>query len=324
MIKTQAVQARALLNWAKELLVSQLVSPADTLAEIYCDSGAPDLGKYLRAGVGHYVPIDTSGESLSRTREAVRQRGDPFRTTAVQADPAGPEFRDAFTRAAGTPTVSHVVCFTGLHQPGRMTSEHHASQLLRNVHASLQPGGFFFGLVSDSATIWSRTQGSDLDRKKGDLYTVSCSPTHAAEECGDRGRQFGSMAFQLQIAGETEATGGHLVHFPSLQRLADEVGFRVCEIINALEFFTMYKGHYRKQLIAHQVLSDKCPKLEKPDADVAAFFALFVLQKKRPAELAAERSQRGIVKADDFEPDPPQYHFAVSTSRRPPAARGPR
>ena len=102
----------------------------------------------------------------------------------------------------------------------------HALCLLQNIHDCLKPGGFFFGFVPDSATIWSRTQGSDRDERQGELYNLQCTPNPKGEHKSN-GWQFGTMDFRLQVKGEAAAMEGCLIHLSTFQKMAEEAGFKV-------------------------------------------------------------------------------------------------
>ena len=132
-------------------------------------------------------------------------------------------------------------------------------------------------------------------------------------------RQFGALDFRLQIKGEAAPEQGSLIHFYTFQRLAEQAGFRVLEIINLLEYYHMNKARYRKQLVAYQVVSQKQSSIDKANADVVASFAVFILQRKTDRDVDLERTQEGLLRLDELVPDAPVYMFAANAAHRKPS-----
>ena len=131
-MKTHAFQARALQNWAKEVVHSHLLqSQGSSLCEIYCGAGGLDLGKYDRAGVQLYAAVDPDPTALKKTEKAVHAKGDPFRAAYVQADPTQDGFPTLLGKQTGVPLFDNVVCYNGFHQQSRFSTEEYATRLLQ-------------------------------------------------------------------------------------------------------------------------------------------------------------------------------------------------
>uniref|UniRef100_A0A453CGV0 mRNA (guanine-N(7))-methyltransferase n=1 Tax=Aegilops tauschii subsp. strangulata TaxID=200361 RepID=A0A453CGV0_AEGTS len=110
-----------------------------------------------------------------------------------------------------------------------------------NVSSLLKPGGYFFGIIPDSSTIWTKYQKNvEASHNKGlkvvpnsirsDNYTITF-------EIEEEKFPFFGKKYQLKFANEAMFENHCLVHFPSLMRLAREAGLEYVEIQNLTEFY---------------------------------------------------------------------------------------
>jgi hypothetical protein len=72
----------------------------------------------------------------------------------------------------------------------------------------------------------------------------------------------------------------YLVHFPSLIKLADEVGFTMLEIVNLFEFYEENKKNYGEQLKQLGVLNSQ-KKIDQNQKELIALHTAFMFQKRK-------------------------------------------
>eukprot|EP01052_Picozoa_sp_SAG31_P031629 SAG31_NODE_3371_length_4353_cov_3.023507_4_plen_263_part_00 len=206
-----------------------------------------------------------------------------------------------------------VVCFNSKLQAcwGR---EANARTFLANAAGRLVPGGYFFGFLADSSHIWKRAQ-KELEKKEKNLEgqaTEAGSAGDAAgfEVVGNLSRisfkdgHFAHFGCTYELAVDRDpkdpnqwATGVRqfLVHFPSLLRLAREVGLQCVTLSNFHEFFEDYRQLYGNMLAKLGVLqTERDKQLDKEQLELIMLYAVFVFQKLP----ASSHSKQGTVNTD--------------------------
>lgn len=123
-----------------------------------------------------------------------------------------------------------VCCFNGISRSFEDSKK--AKIFLMNVSDHLKTGGYFFGIVPDSSSIWSLAHKSnDGLHVKGELFTI--------DFFNEDFHHFGTK--YVMTLGSTERLEEYLVHFPSFIKMAKDVDLVMLDITNLLEFYEEYK-----------------------------------------------------------------------------------
>ncbi|KAJ4819985.1 mRNA cap guanine-N7 methyltransferase [Rhynchospora pubera] len=170
-------------------------------------------------------------------------------------------------------------------------SEHKARKLLHNVSSLLKPGGYFFGIVPDSSTIWTKYQknveallhkGGGTKSNMAPAYIRSDNYVITFEVEEDKFPSFGKR-YQLKFANEATVESHCLVHFPSLIRLAREAGLECIEIQNLTEFYDDNRAQFSGMFSSYAPnLVDPRGKLLPRSFDILGLYSIFVFQKPDP------------------------------------------
>ena len=175
---------------------------------------------------------------------------------------------------------------------------------LRNVAGLLKPGGFFAGMLIDSAEVWGRaihvnTQKSlkssfstasghiSIDMKKM-AYLTSMEPSFLApypDQTFDDWLSTNPPTLGLEYSLTTPEGRGHaeelfVVHISTLVNAAAEVGLKCISFRNLIEFYDMFKLREEEQLRKMQVVTKHAPKILPDQKDAASLYAVFVFQKE--------------------------------------------
>jgi SAM-dependent methyltransferase len=148
LVKPSALLEAALSTekWAKHVLISTLVEPADSVCEFSCGAGV-ELERWLSSSIGIYHGVDLSQSAV----DSALQRWDEL---SFQHRDKTVSFRQFdFLNASIEDEIpfNHVVTF---HLGVAFNSESSARALLANASRLLKSGGYFFGIVADSSSIW--------------------------------------------------------------------------------------------------------------------------------------------------------------------------
>ncbi|CAM6123395.1 unnamed protein product [Calypogeia fissa] len=234
-----------LLGFVKTALMRQLVPPNSLVCDLFCGRGL-DTERWAEAGIGRYIGVDLSASALEEAQEQWQQHEKPFPAEFCELDPCMMDL-EAHLQDHGLP-ADIVSCLA--HLQDSFTSEEMVKRLLKNVEAVLKPGGFFFGTAPDSSTIWYKYQKAVQDAMKaGSLRVNGTLPAVRAEMYkitfdDDRFLPFGSKYHMRFTDDGLPPQPQLLVHFPSLIRLAKEVGLECVEIQNLMEFYEDYSGPF--------------------------------------------------------------------------------
>ncbi|KAH9546300.1 hypothetical protein CY35_12G088100 [Sphagnum magellanicum] len=229
-------------SFVKQVLIQQLVPSGALVCDLFCGRGT-DMANWTQVEIGKYVGVDLSASALEDAREQWEKEGQPFPATFCELDPCMANLKENLKEDRLPADV--VCCFA--HLQDCFTSEDRVQRLLKNVSSLLMPGGYFFGATPDSSTIWYKYQkaveeamkagslrvNGTLPRVRTELYNISFED--------DRFHEYGSK-YQLRFSDDAglPMQAQLLVHFPSLIRLAEEVGLEFLEIQNLTEFYEEY------------------------------------------------------------------------------------
>ncbi|XP_020178774.1 mRNA cap guanine-N(7) methyltransferase 2 isoform X1 [Aegilops tauschii subsp. strangulata] len=272
-----------LYEFAKAALIKIFAFPYATVCDMYCNGGA-DTEKWADAQAGRYIGIDASASAVSSDdRELWENKWKPFTTEFIELNPSADDF-EARLQEKGI-QADIVCCMQNLQLC--FESEEHAKKLLNNVSSLLKPGGYFFGIIPDSSTIWTKYQKNvEASHNKGlkvvpnsirsDNYTITF-------EIEEEKFPFFGKKYQLKFANEAMFENHCLVHFPSLMRLAREAGLEYVEIQNLTEFYDDNRTQFAPMLGSCGAnLVDPRGKLIARSYDILGLYSTFVFQKPDP------------------------------------------
>jgi len=267
-------------EFVKISLMKILVDPYATVCDLYCGCGA-DTEKWAQAQIGQYIGIDLSASALSEARDQWEYHRRPYPADFYELDPCV-ENLESYLPDKYIPT--DIVCCLR-HLQDCFASEEQAKSLLQNVASLLKPGGYFFGITADSSTIWSKYQKAvEGAIKAGNLKVNGMLPRVRTDQYvitfeDDRFTPFG-MKYQIQFSEGLPSQTQLLVHFPSLIRLATEVGLECIEIQNMLEFYEDYRIQFTGilQITCGNLLDNKV-RLPHRTHDLLSLFTTFIFRK---------------------------------------------
>jgi len=276
-IKTPVWQVLAFKEFVKTILISELVTAGNNVLDIFCGPGV-DVGKWDRAKVKEYVGVDTNQEFLKEANQRWLQKKMPFKAKFLEADPFIPSLDDKLKKNADDVTFDVVSCFEGMQNI--FQSEARVRSFLGNVSTRLNHGGFFFGVVPDGSEIWYKaqkvTQGPNPQPPslEGTLFSIGF-PREAGQE---EFPHFGSFyTFRMGTDESHTNHNGYLIHFPSLMKIARELGLVMLEITNFLEFYEDNRKTHQDKL---KTVLQKEQKLMTTQHEIISLFALFVFVKE--------------------------------------------
>ncbi|RWR86303.1 mRNA cap guanine-N7 methyltransferase 2 [Cinnamomum micranthum f. kanehirae] len=216
-----------LFEFAKTALIKIFVSPYATVCDLYCGGGI-DIDKWDEAQIGHYIGIDASLSGINDARVTWESQRKPYTAHFCELDPCV-ENLESFVQDKGVP-VDIVCCLQHLQVllvslsllivflfSMLMIFLINKMKYQKNVEASHNKGG---GMKPNTVPNCIRSENYvitfEVEEEKFPLF----------------GKKY-QLKFTNDIASETHC----LVHFPSLIRLAREVGLEYVEIQNLTEFY---------------------------------------------------------------------------------------
>lgn len=168
-------------------------------------------------------------------------------------------------------------------------TEELAKKLMHNVSKCIKNGGYFFGFMMDSSTVWYKAQKALVESKnQDDNEIVIENDMYQLVVHSSSFSKFGTQV-TLSVTGEDEKNVQCLIHFPSFIRIAKEFGFDVICITNLKEFFEDNMRLYSDMLIAYSVFKKKKGhkydmKIQPSQMDLISLFCVFILQKRNNDE----------------------------------------
>lgn len=299
---TAAALHERLHDFVKCALLQQLVPPGATVCDLYCGRGM-DTEKWSRAQIGRYVGVDVASSALEEAREQWDSHNRPYPADFCEVDPCMADLHSEL-RHMGLP--ADFVCCMG-HLQDSFFNEEMVKRLLLNVASVLKPGGYFFGTTADSSTLWSKYQKAvEGAHKAGSLRANGALPRvnsdhYAISFEDDRFTSFGTK-YTLQFADAVISHNHVLVHFPSLIRLAEEVGLEYIEIQNLQEFYEEYRVQFFDTLRATcGNLLDARGRLMPFASDVLSLYTTFIFKKADPSEPGFTLSPLPLADEDQLE-----------------------
>lgn len=146
---TAPVVVNEVLDWAKKVMVIQLLKENERVCDLYCGRGG-DVRIFASGKVGGYMGIDSSASAVEAAQKNWAKHGRPFEAEFREIDPC---LSNLLGRLGLTGAGFDVVSCQG-HLQDAFLTEITMRSFLTNVAALLKPGGYFFGTCPDSSTIW--------------------------------------------------------------------------------------------------------------------------------------------------------------------------
>ncbi|KAK4772717.1 hypothetical protein SAY86_014492 [Trapa natans] len=275
-----------LYDLARTALIKIFVHPYATVCELYC-AGGLEAERWEESQIGHYIGIDESSSGINERREAWESIKKVYTTDFFDLDPCmddvGLRLQERMNQADLVCCLQHLqLCFE---------TEDKARKLLHNVSSLLKPGGYFFGIVPDSSTIWAKYQKNveayhnrSSSMKHGIVPSCIRSESYVITfEIEEEKFPLFGKKFQLKFAGDASAETHCLVHFPSLIRLAREAGLEYVEIQNLTEFFDDNRAQFAGMLMSSGLnLVDPRGRLLPRSFDALSLYTTFIFQKPNP------------------------------------------
>ncbi|CAI9091249.1 OLC1v1026218C1 [Oldenlandia corymbosa var. corymbosa] len=275
-----------LIELVKTALINIFVYPYATVCDLYCGQ-VPDEDKWDEAQIGHYIGIDVATSGVSEVREAWGSQRKSYTSQFFELDPC---IEDIGLQLQGEDNQADIVCCMHNLQLCFETEEK-AKRLLQNVSSLLKPGGYFFGIIPDSSTIWAKYQKNvEAYHNKGAGMKPNIVPNCIRSESymitfevEEEKFPFFGKKYQLKFATDVTAESHCLVHFPSLIRLAREAGLEYVELQNLTEFYDDNRTQLAGMLqdFGHNLV-DPRGRLLPRSFDVLGLFTTFVFQKPDP------------------------------------------
>eukprot|EP00249_Psilotum_nudum_P016235 c25737_g1_i1 orf=51-2042(+) len=300
-----------LQDFVKSALLQQLVPPGATVCDLYCGRGM-DTAKWVQAQIGRYVGVDLASSALEEARERWDSLGRPYPADFCELDPCMVDLQ-SHLQHMGLP--ADIVCCMG-HLQDSFLSEDVERRFLQNVASLLKPGGYFFGTTTDSSTIWSKYQKAvEGALKAGSLRANGALPRvnsghYMISFEDDRFTTFGTK-YILHFTDGLPPQNQILVHFPSLIRLAEEVGLEYIEIQNLLEFYEDYRIFFGDavQRTCGSFFDSK-GRLPLWAHDVLSLYTTFIFKKADHCEPGFLMGSPFLMDSDHLEPLPEDVSLA--------------
>ncbi|GAQ88077.1 mRNA capping enzyme family protein [Klebsormidium nitens] len=268
-----------ILDWAKKVMVVQLLKENERVCDLYCGRGG-DIRIFASGKVGGYLGIDSSASAVEAARENWLKHGKPFEADFHEVDPCLSKLIGRLGLASGD---FDVVSCQG-HLQDSFLTEITMRSFLTNVAALLRPGGYFFGTCPDSSTIWVKAQKALQQAlqhgQTGPIPKVASKSFQITFE-NDKFSTFGCEYFFSLIDGMPPQKQ-LLVHFPSLIRFAAEVGLDMVEISNLEDFYEYNKAPFG-DLLHLPTSTDGKKRIPGYAKELMSIHATFVFRKSERA-----------------------------------------
>mmetsp|Transcript_18383 Transcript_18383/g.51883 ORF Transcript_18383/g.51883 Transcript_18383/m.51883 type:complete len:326 (+) Transcript_18383:41-1018(+) len=301
---TPVWQFLQLEEWIKEVLMLELVDGNSQRAlEFNCGKGYAQ-GKWARASIGVVVCFDPQAENISRAKWRWVKRGEPYPSvflqhslffhredTDVEATLHGmlkdlrtrhgegryPGWSEQAVKAIGTANSKYqlVASFHGLDDA--FMSQATAEAAVSAVSTRLQIGGYFFGCIPDSSTIWYRGQKGDMHSRELKSFSDKLFKVNFDRVPDDADSVFGHR-FSIKYA-DGQVKNHVLVHIPTFIKLCHKVGLQVIAIDNYRTFYDAHKFPFRHRLLEMGVIMDKNKKILDDQMKLADLYTTFLFQR---------------------------------------------
>ncbi|KAF2071649.1 hypothetical protein CYY_007042 [Polysphondylium violaceum] len=283
--KTPIWQFKAYQNWVKTILISELVESNETVAEFCCGTGL-ETGKWERSKIKKYYGFDHSQESLAEAESKWKQKSCPYDAEFIKlqltteriehfinnnsSHTSGSNTTKSITGGGSPDSLFDVVsCFDGMQNA--FIDYDHANTFIKNASSRLKVGGFFFGIIPDSSSIWYKSQKvtSGLPCVKSSLFSI---------EFDSEIFNFFGCKYNLSMKDGSKIQE-NLIHFPSFINLCKSHDLVLVEATNLNDFYEENKKNYESKLKQCGVMVGK-NKIDPAQMELISLYTTFIFVKE--------------------------------------------
>lgn len=217
-VKSPIYHLRNFNNWIKSCLIAEFTPPRAVVLDLCCGKGG-DLPKWCSAAIRHWVAADIAGESVKAAEERYESRRTSFSALFVTTDCFETRLSEHLD---GRLWFDLVNCQFALHYA--FSSEARVLTLLRNASDRLKNGGWFIGTVPNANWIVKKIRNCEANTFGNSVYSIKFPPLKDQEP-----RVFPAFGAQytFSLTDAVQDVPEYLVHFPTLERLAAQVGLKL-------------------------------------------------------------------------------------------------
>ena len=287
--ETKIFTHRQFCNWVKSVLIQEFVTKGAFILDL-CSGKGGDMKKWSHANASFVVFADHAEESIKQSIKRYDEMQPKAKFDAKFV--IGDLHRLRLSTALSSNIVFDAVsCQFSLHYS--FESEDRAMGLLLNASERLKEGGFFFGTIPDSRTIWNRLANAGTNKFGNDLYSVEFSEQNISNSS-----PFGHR-YTYNLESAIDSCDEFLVPLQTFKRLANQVGLELLFYLPFSEFFQKYSKRHQKLLEIFK-LSPNSKDLPKDQYEISCLYAAFCFIKRTPVQQSetAEMHNERVVYLD--------------------------
>nr|CAD7460200.1 unnamed protein product [Timema tahoe] len=270
--KSRIFYLRNFNNWIKSMLINEYLRKAGEghfhgqplrVLDMGCGKGG-DLLKWRRGSITHLICADLAETSVEQCQTRYndlkgrsrheRAFAPVFSAEFITADCTKVRLREKYKDV--TLQLDLVSCQFVFHYSFESLPQ--AECMLRNASETLRPGGFFIGTIPDACEIVSRAKKAGGRSFGNNLYRVEFEH----DPCTRRMPLFGAK-YGFHLEGVVDCPE-FLVHFPTLERLAEKFGLELVFKKSFKDYYLQFKEEGRSLLGKMQALETYPPFHDSP------------------------------------------------------------
>jgi len=255
-------------NWVKSILISRCVQQGDWVFDLCCGKGG-DFLKWQKSNVKLVVAADIANVSIMQAQERFKNmRSAPPRTKFICADCCKVVLSDYIDKWIMFDIVS---CQFSLHYS--FQTETRARTLLRNASDRLLPGGHFIGTIPDAYWLVKKLRASSGTSFGNSVYKVIFHQKDHFPEFG--------CGYTFYLEDAVMNLKEYLVHFPTLERLANEFDL---ELEYKARFHDFYSENINNtdniELLHRMKVLNEEGKISDDEWEAIGMYMVFIFKKK--------------------------------------------
>jgi len=266
---SQIIHMKNFNNWVKSVLIASQRGNSREFAvlDICCGKGG-DMPKWTSSRISYLVALDISQKSVEEAKRRYEGKGAPFPALFLTADCFSVKLEELLKRDTFFDMAS---CQFALHYS--FENEARARKLLENVSTRLKVGGTFVGTIPNSNWIVKKLRSAPDLSFGNEYYTI----TFARK---DQFPRFGAQ-YTFRLCDAVDNIPEYLVHFPTLEKLAGEVGLR---LVGRWPFHEFYEKHIADPANSNlfckmRVIDKDNPSLSDQEWEICGIYLAFVFKK---------------------------------------------
>lgn len=278
-----AIGLRKLNNWIKSVLIDQFCPRKPIVLDLCCGKGG-DLMKWRVQGASFVAMVDGASESVKSAMNRYNglldsEEGIPFKSHFAIADCFRVRLKTikGFYPFPEEPLFDLVSCQFALHYA--FESEERLRAVLQNVSDNLRPGGAFIGTIPDASMILSNAKRSEEEYFA--FGSDICRVRFTSETLPDLSEKPFGQEYYFHLQDAVEDLPEFLVHFPTLQRIAEEFGLELVLKANFHRFFLEFVRDEKYYRLLHQLgVFNETTQFPEDDWTTASLYQAFAFRKK--------------------------------------------